>query len=128
MTYIKSLKNTWVKGFNYKGNSTKEEFLEYYSIHYSIIILVNIIQLLVTSVIYKTMDYNYGITFELFNVFSKLIEFVFSLYKIGSIIVQIPLSIRCLRNAGAKWQWTFLNIINPIGCILIYFLPLKSKR
>tara|TARA_Y100001968_G_scaffold333624_1_gene397712 strand:- start:1559 stop:1945 length:387 start_codon:yes stop_codon:yes gene_type:complete len=128
MTYIKSLKNAWVKGFKYKGKSTKQEFLEYYLIHYSIIIFVNIIQLVVTSAIYKTIDYNYGIVFELFNVFSKLIEFVFFLYKLGSIIIQIPLSIRCLRNAGAKWQWSFLNIINPIGCIVIYFLPLKNKK
>ena len=125
MTYINSFINSWEKGFEYKGVTTREEFLEYYLIHYLIIIFKNIILYLINLFQYDLVGNNYDAIYNFLEFLTKSISVIFIFYQLGSIIIQIPLSIRSLRNAKSNWKWTFLNFINPVGCILIYLFPLK---
>ena len=131
MKYLNLLKTVWSKGFNYKGESSKKEFLEYYLTHYLIIIVISILGRILLNIeesFYLKDDVEIGIVSELLNVFVKTFELFSFLYRFGSIVVQIPFTVRCLRSAGAKWYWTFLNIINPFGCLIIYFIPLRISR
>ncbi len=127
MKNLKSYINIWRDGFKYNGRTTKEEFLEYFLIHYTIVIFINLFKSLVLFFKIKIVGYG-NASYEFLDLCFNLINFLFILYKLGSVIIQIPLSIRSLRNADAKWQWAFLNIINPIGCILIYLYPLKNSK
>ena len=126
MKYFNLLKTVWSQGFQYKGESSRKEFLEYYLLHYLIIIVLSLFKNILINIQYSTMEI--GILSEVIAVIYQLLAifYVFDLW--GSIIVQIPFTVRCLRSAGAKWYWTFLNIINPFGCLIIYFIPLRISR
>ena len=69
-----------------------------------------------------------GILSEVIAVIYQLLAIFYVFYLWGSIVVQIPFTVRCLRSARAKWYWTFLNIINPFGCLIIYFIPLRISK
>ena len=60
-------------------------------------------------------------------VINELFKIIQFLYIGGTLFVTTSLTIRCLRNVGAKWQWIFLHFI-PLGFILIYFFPLKKEK
>ena len=126
MKYLNLLKTVWTKGFKYKGESSKKEFLEYYLLHYLIIIVLSLNKNILLNMQYSTMEI--GILSEVIAVIYQLLAIFYVFYLWGSIIVQIPFTVRCLRSAGAKWYWTLLNIINPFGCLIIYFIPLRISR
>ena len=126
MKYLNSIKTVWSKGFKYKGESSKKEFLEYYLLHYLIIIVLSLSKNILLNIQYSTMEI--GILSEVIAVINQLLAIFYVFYLWGSIVVQIPFTVRCLRSAGAKWYWTFLNIINPVGCLIIYFIPLRIYK
>ncbi len=126
MKYLNLLKTVWRQGFKYKGESSKKEFLEYYSLHYLIIIVSSLFKNVLLNIQYSTIEI--GILSEVITVIYQLLAIFRAIYLIGSIVVQIPFTVRCLRSAGAKWYWTFLNIINPFGCLIIYFIPLRNSK
>tara|TARA_B100000212_G_C27320819_1_gene510057 strand:+ start:310 stop:693 length:384 start_codon:yes stop_codon:yes gene_type:complete len=126
MKYFNLLKTVWSQGFKYKGESSRKEFLEYYLLHYLIIIVLSLFKNVLNNIQYSTMEI--GILSEVIAVIYQLLAIFYVFYLWGSIIVQIPFTVRCLRSAGAKWYWTFLNIINPFGCLIIYFIPLRISR
>ena len=126
MINLKSYKNIWGNGLKYNGKTTKEEFLDYFLIHYLIVIIINLLKSLLFFFRIKIVGYG-NASYEFLDLCFSSINLLFIIYKLGSLIIQIPLSIRCLRNANAKWQWAFLNIINPIGCIIIYIFPLRKS-
>ena len=128
MKNLKSFINIWKNGLNFTGKTSKEEFLEYFLIHYSIVIFINLFKSLVLFIQSDIVGYKNEAFYEVLDLFFNLLNFLFVLYKLGSIVIQIPLSFRSLRNAKAKWQWVFLNIINPVGCILIYLFPLTNSK
>ena len=132
MKYFDLVKRVWRQGFTYKGESSKKEFLEYYLTHYLIIIIISILGRILLNIqesFYLRDDaVEIGIVFDLLNVLVKAFELFSFLYRFGSIVVQIPLTVRCLRSVRSKWYWTFLNIINPFGCLIIYFIPLRNSK
>ena len=126
MKYLNLLKTVWSQGFKYKGESSRKEFLEYYLLHYLIIIVLSVFKNILLNIRYSTFEIT--ILTEVINVIYQSLALFYVVYMWGSIVVQIPFTVRCLRSAGAKWYWTFLNIINPFGCLIIYFIPLRISR
>ena len=126
MKYLNLLKTVWSQGFNYKGESSKKDFLEYYLLHYLIIIVLSVLKNILLNIQYSTMEI--GILSAVIAVINQLLAIFYVFYLWGSIVVQIPFTVRCLRSVGARWYWTFLNIINPLGCLIIYFIPLRISR
>ena len=126
MKYLNLLKKVWSQGFKYKGESSRKEFLEYYLLHYLIIIVLSIFKNILLNIRYSTFEIT--ILTEVINVIYQSLAIFYVVYMWGSIVVQIPFTVRCLRSAGAKWYWTFLNIINPFGCLIIYFIPLRISK
>ena len=82
---------------------------------------------LTRSLGFSLYEKNLGMIPELVDVIGQLLNLVEILYIGGSLFVITSLTIRCLRNAKAKWQWVFLHFI-PFGFVFIYFFPLKSKE
>ena len=126
MKYLNLLKTVWSQGFKYKGESSRKEFLEYYLLHYLIIIVLSVFKNILLNIRYSTFEIT--ILTEVIDVIYQSLALFYVVYMWGSIVVQIPFTVRCLRSAGAKWYWTFLNIINPFGCLIIYFIPLRISR
>ena len=126
MKYLNLLKTVWSQGFKYRGESSRKEFLEYYLLHYLIIIVLFVLKKILINIQISTLEI--AILPEVIAVIYQLLAIFYVFYLWGSIVVQIPFTVRCLRSAGAKWYWTFLNIINPFGCLIIYFIPLRISR
>ena len=126
MKYFNLLKTVWRQGFKYKGESSRKEFLEYYLLHYLIIIVLSLFKNILLNIQYSTFEI--AILPELIAVINQSLSIFYVFYLWGSIVVQIPFTVRCLRSVGAKWYWTFLNIINPFGCLIIYFIPLRTSK
>ena len=126
MEYLNLLKTVWSQGFKYKGESSRKEFFEYYLLHYLIIIVLSVLKNILFNIQYSTMEI--GILSEVIAVINQLLAIFYVFYLWGSIVVQIPFTVRCLRSTGAKWYWTILNIVNPFGCLIIYFIPLRISK
>ena len=128
MNFIDSFKKSWKKGFDYKGKSTRKEFIEFeITDHILRIIIFPVILFITGNFMYLSYERNLTIIPEIITVISQLIKIIQFLYTGGTLFVTTSLTIRCLRNAEAKWQWIFLHFI-PFGFILIYFLPLKKLK
>ena len=128
MNYINSFKTAWKKGFDYKGKSTRKEFIEFeITDHVLRIILFPVILFLTNNFLYLSYDKNLTIIPEIIAVINESFKIIQFLYTGGTLFVTTSLTIRCLRNVGAKWQWVFLHFI-PLGFILIYFFPLKKRE
>ena len=128
MNYINSFKTAWKKGFDYKGKSTRKEFIEFeITDHVLRIILFPVILFLTNNFLYLSYDKNLSIIPEIIAVINGLFNIIQFLYTGGTLFVTTSLTIRCLRNVDRKWQWVFLHFI-PLGFILIYFFPLKKKE
>ena len=56
MKYLNLLKTVWSQGFNYKGESSKKDFLEYYLLHYLIIIVLSVLKNILLNIQYSTME------------------------------------------------------------------------
>ena len=66
---------------------------------------------------------------------AKLLEVLFELvllinffYLTKEVLVGISLKIRSLRDAEARWQCAFINIINPFGLLIILLIPLRKSN
>lgn len=127
MGFINTFKTSWKKGFDYKGKSTRKEFIEFSLIDLGIKFLLPLLVGLTRSLGFSLYEKNLGMIPELVDVIGQLLNLVEILYIGGSLFVITSLTIRCLRNAKAKWQWVFLHFI-PFGFVFIYFFPLKSKE
>ena len=128
MNYINSFKTAWKKGFDFKGISTRQEFLEYHLTDLVIrVFLIPVFIFLITQFLYLSYERELTIIPELINVLLQLLKIFKVLYIGGTLFVATSLTIRSLRNVGAKWQWIFLHFI-PLGFILIYFFPLKKEK
>ena len=131
MNFLKTFKKSWRRIFDYKGKSTRREFLEYFITYYIGRLILFLILLFIEPLQYiflSNEDSLAGIFSSLLQVLFELLKLINAIYIFGGIFVAISLSIRSLRDAGARWQWVFLNFVNPIGCIFIYFFPLKRKK
>ncbi len=131
MKFLNPIKSTWRKGFDYKGITTKKDFIDYFIIRFIIWIILTFPFDILLGILnyYQYVVLNYeNILTELINVVSQTLTLGKSIFMIGSIVVEIPLTIRCLRNAGKRWQWVFLNIINPFGLLIILLIPLRKSK
>ena len=131
MKFLNPIKSTWRKGFDYKGITTKKDFIDYFIIRFIIWIILTFPFDILLGILnyYQYVVLNYeNILTELINVVSQTLTLGKSIFMIGSIVVEIPLTIRCLRNAGKRWQWVFLNIINPFGLLIILLIPLRKSN
>ena len=126
MGFINTFKTSWKKGFDYKGKSTRKEFIEFSLIDLGIKLLLTLLVRLTGHFGFSLFEKNLGMVTELVFLISSLMKTIELLYIGGSLFVITSLTIRCLRNAKAKWQWVFLHFI-PFGFVFIYFFPLKSK-
>ena len=131
MKFLNPIKSTWRKGFDYKGITTKKDFIDYFIIRFIIWIILtfpfDILLGILNYYKYVVLN-NENILIELINVVSQTLTLGKSIFMMGSIVVEIPLTIRCLRNAGKRWQWVFLNIINPFGLLIILLIPLRKSN
>tara|TARA_B100000212_G_C27380327_1_gene536758 strand:+ start:3549 stop:3968 length:420 start_codon:yes stop_codon:yes gene_type:complete len=131
LKFLNPIKSTWRKGFDYKGITTKKDFIDYFIIRFIIWIILTFPFDILLGILnyYQYVVLNYeNILTELINVVSQTLTLGKSIFMIGSIVVEIPLTIRCLRNAGKRWQWVFLNIINPFGLLIILLIPLRKSK
>ena len=55
---------------------------------------------------------------------SQIIVTILQVFVIGSFIVNISISVRCLRNLGKRWSWIFIQLISFLG--FLYFMFLMS--
>ena len=55
---------------------------------------------------------------------SQIIGTIFPVFVIGSLIVNISISVRRLRDLGKRWGWIFIQLIPFLG--FLYFMFLMS--
>ena len=97
---INSYKTFWTKAFDFKGRSTRSQFwLAYLAnilIYFLFIILIGI----------SGESENPGLFFSIYN-----------LYILATIIPNLSITIRRVRDMGKGWQWIFINLIPIAGAI-----------
>ena len=133
MKYLNPIKSVWRKGFDYKGITTKKDFIDYFIIRFIIWLILTfpfeILLGFLSYYQYEILNYeNNVVLIQLINVISETLSLGKSIFLIGSVVVEIPLTIRCLRKAGKRWQWVFFNILNPYGLLIILLIPLRKSK
>ena len=95
---INYYKDAWEKAFQFKGVVNRKE--------YWFFVLANI---LVTIIIYLIIGiFNFlGI-----GLLSQIIGTIFQVFVIGSLIVNILISVRRLRDLGKRWGWIFIFYVS----------------
>ena len=130
MKFVKQIKSAWKNGFNYKGISTKQEFIDYFIARLILFLILTFPFDFVISVLnyiaYDTLQFNlFGSFIVVIAQTLSLIKFIF---LIGSFIVEFPLTIRCLRNYKKNFYWVLFNFFSPIGLIIILLFPLRNVK
>ena len=105
---INSYKTFWTKAFDFKGRSTRSQFWLAYLANILIYIL-----LLILVGISGELD-NPGLFFSIYN-----------LYILVTIIPNLSITIRRVRDMGKGWPWIFINLIPIVGAI--WFLVLLCQ-
>ena len=105
---INSYKKFWIKGFDFRGRSTRNEYwlgavLANFIVSFLLFIIISI-----STVINK----NLGLFFNLIYIF----------YTLGQFIPSISICIRRVRDMGKDWRWIFINLIPIVGGIWYIFL------
>ena len=57
---------------------------------------------------------------------AALVDVLFSLYLLGTLLPGLAVTIRRLRDAGHKWQWLFIALV-PFGFVVIAVLASKPS-
>ena len=133
MKFLNPIKSVWRRGFDYKGITTKKDFIDYFIIRFIIWLILTfpfeILLGFLSYYQYEILNYeNNFVLIQLISVISQTLSLGKSIFVIGSVVVEIPLTIRCLRNEGKGLQWVFLNIINPFGLLIILLIPLRKSK
>ena len=97
---ISSYKTFWTKAFDFKGISTRSQFWLAYLAN----VLIYVLFLILMGI---SGEFEYpGVFFSIYN-----------LYVLASIIPNLSITIRRVRDMGKGWQWIFINLIPIVGAI-----------
>ena len=97
---INSYKTFWTKAFDFKGISTRSQFWLAYLAN------VLILSLLYILIAISGEFENPGLFFSIYN-----------LYLLATVIPNLSITIRRVRDMGKSWQWIFINLIPIVGAI-----------
>ena len=130
MILIQSFLDTWKRGFDYKGITTRR-FYWYYMLadvifNFSLNIIQSIsqnIQILMLS----GQGSSLNLLYYPFAIFSQTISLLILLKTLGTFVVDISLSVRRLRDIGKSWQWIFLLLIPVLGWIWFIWLMTRPS-
>ena len=107
---INYYKDAWKKAFQFKGVANRKE--------YWFFVLANILVTIIINLIIGIFNF-LGI-----GLLSQIIGTIFPVFVIGSLIVNISISVRRLRDLGKRWGWIFIQLIPFLG--FLYFMFLMS--
>ena len=86
------------KAFQFKGVSNRKE--------YWLFVLANILVTIIINLIIGIFNF-LGI-----GLLSQIIGTIFQVFVIGSLIVNISISVRRLRDLGKRWGWIFIFYVS----------------
>ena len=107
---INYYKDAWKKAFQFKGVANRKE--------YWFFVLANILVTIIINLIIGIFNF-LGI-----ELLSQIIGTIFPVFVIGSLIVNISISVRRLRDLRKRWGWIFIQLIPFLG--FLYFMFLMS--
>ena len=115
----------WTRIFDYKGKSTRKEYLFQFILHVIIgLLAIACIGSSAFSLIFTGYNFDWHI-----QGLAKIIHYAFLVvsiplmaYLIISIIPWISLTVRRLRDAGKSGWWTVLLLVFGVGHIFLFFL------
>ena len=100
------------KAFQFKGVANRKE--------YWLFVLANIIVTIIINLIIGIFNF-LGI-----GLLSQIIGTIFPVFVIGSLTVNISISVRRLRDLGIRWGWIFIQLI-PCSWIFIFYVSNESS-
>lgn len=101
---IEAFVSGWQRSFDYEGRSSRSDFWWFVLAN----VLVSVALLILAA-------------------FVGIIQKLFVLYYVASIIPSIPLTVRRLRDAGKHWGWMFISLVPVIGSIWLIVLLVQPS-
>ena len=70
-----------------------------------------------------------GILSEILAIIAQTISIITFFLVLGSIVVQLSIRVRRLRDISRKWTWMFIHLIPVLGILFfeLYFMTRPSK-
>ena len=99
MKFLNPIKSVWRRGFDYKGITTRKDFIDYFIIRFIVWLILTFPLDILLGFLYnyqnELLNYeNNFVLIQLISVFSQTLSLGKSIFVIGSVVVEIPLTIR----------------------------------
>ncbi len=129
---IKSFISAWKRAFDFKGKTSRKDFWFYQLVSTVLFVVLNVTQNLVTNLQYASIYGEYessGILAEIFAIIGQTISIITFFLLLGSILVQLSIRVRRLRDISRKWTWMFIHLIPVLGILFfeLYFMTRPSR-
>ena len=142
---VKSYFIIWKKAFKFHGKSNRKEYWFFQLIFffwYVLWLILNVLQNLLQNLAYTELSQNsyilnvsqnYDISYmltEIFLIISQTIS-ILSLIPLmilmGSLWVNLPLTVRRIRDVGMSWQWIFFVCIPIFGYLFVLIFLTRTS-
>ena len=118
----------WKNAFNFKGLTSRRDYWSFQLIFLVLFLPINIIVNVSSSVrSYGLFDVDLSIFESILFFISSIIYYLGLLFYLGTILVEISLSIRRLRDIGKPSYHIFFNLIPILGQLYFFYLMLQSS-
>lgn len=101
---LNAYKNFFVKAFDFKGKSSRKDFL-----------LVYLCNLILAVILMLGLSESNVSTISIW-----IIGLI--IYSVVTILPSISLTTRRLRDAGFHWGWMFFSLVPTVGSIVVFVL------
>ena len=110
--------DAWKNAFNFKGLTSRKDYWSFQLISFIVGFLINLL-------LYFSAGWRYNdVTLSLL---SYPIYYSAILYFLGSVLVQISMSIRRLRDIGKPLIYIFINLIPILGSLYFIYLMIQTS-
>ena len=118
---IKSYTNAWKKAFDFKGRTSRKDYW-FFQLFSGILISVMLVIyfFIITAVIYQINN-------EILYKFLEIAPIFFLLFIFGTAWVNLPLTVRRIRDVGMRWYWIFFVLIPYIGELYILIFLTRTS-